>query len=78
MYESLKNILIWKIPFRKLLAFNEGEDFVSVDAKEGPELIPAIIHQAWFGSQQLPPAKEYFLKKTKVLYPKYDVKLWRE
>lgn len=73
----MKNILKWKIPFQKLLAFNKAEEFVSVESKKGEDLIPAIIHQAWFGSKRLPPAKEYFFKKTKLLYPKYEVKLWR-
>ena len=32
---------------------------VSVEDKEGPDLIPKIIHQVWLGGK-LPPAKKYF------------------
>jgi len=66
-----------KIPFSKMFAFNPGEDFVSVDERQGPELIPKVIHQVWLGSK-LPPAKEYFYRKAQKMYPSYEVKLWRE
>ena len=60
-----------------MYAFNPGNDFVSVDNRQGPDLIPKIIHQVWLGSR-LPPAKEYFYKKTKKMYPNYQIKIWRE
>lgn len=66
-----------KIPFSKILSLNPGNDFVSVDNRTGPNFIPKIIHQAWLGTNYLPPAKEYFFKKTKKMYPNYEVKLWR-
>ena len=30
-----------------MVAYNDGENFVSVDDKTGPELIPRKIHQVW-------------------------------
>lgn len=74
----MKNILKWKIPFSKMLAFNQGDEFLPVEQKTGPEVIPKVIHQVWLGTNKLPPAKEYFLRKTQMLYPHYTVKLWRE
>lgn len=74
--ESIESMIQWKIPFTKLLAFNPGNEFVSVDERKGPQLIPKVIHQVWLGGA-LPPAKEYFYQKTKKLYPDYEVKLWR-
>lgn len=61
----------------KHVVLNDGNEFVPVDKKEGKELIPKIIHQAWLGSSKLPYAKEYFYQKTKKMYPSYEVKLWR-
>ena len=74
--EQLLAIIGYKIPFSKIVAFNQGEDFVSIDDKKGPNLIPKIIHQVWLGSK-LPPAKLYFYEKTKKMYPSYEVKLWQ-
>ena len=51
-------MIAYRVPFPKIVAFNEGHDFVSVDDKKGPELIPRKIHQVWIGSA-LPPAKQY-------------------
>lgn len=73
----MKNLINNKIPFKKILVLNPGNDFVPVSSKTGPDIIPKIIHQTWLGST-LPPAKEYFVKKAKVMYPDYEVKLWRE
>ena len=67
-----------KVSFSKVVVLNPGLEFVSVEKKEGPQLIPRVIHQAWLGSKDLPPAKEYLLRKTKKMYPHYEVKLWRE
>ena len=75
--KQIESILLYKIPFTKLVAFNNGDDFVPVQEKKGPELIPKVIHQAWLGGK-LPPAKQYFYDKTKKMYPAYEVKLWQE
>ena len=56
---QLGNIILYKIPFSKLVAFNNGTDFVPIDKKKGPDRIPKIIHQVWLGSK-MPPAKKYF------------------
>ena len=61
-----------------MLAFNNGDEFVPADKKKGPDLIPKVIHQVWLGTPRLPPAKEYFLRKTQMMYPDFTVKLWRE
>ena len=74
--DQLKNIIHYHVPFTKLLAINYGEDFVSVNDKKGPDLIPKIIHQVWLGSK-LPPAKQYFYDKTRKMYPEYQIKLWQ-
>ena len=74
----MHNIIKWKIPFSKMIALNTGDEFTPVDDKEGPNLIPKVIHQVWLGSKALPPAKIYFLKKTTKIYPNYEIKLWRE
>lgn len=60
-----------------MAAFNPGDDFVPVESKQGPQLIPKIIHQVWLGSK-IPPAKQYFIEKTKKIYPNYELKVWRE
>jgi mannosyltransferase OCH1-like enzyme len=49
-----------------------------VNDLSGPELIPRIIHQVWLGTNELPPAKMYFFRKTQKMYPDFEVKLWRE
>ncbi len=49
-----------------------------MDERQGPDLIPKVIHQVWLGSKELPPAKKYFFLKAKKIYPDYEVKLWRE
>ena len=59
-----------------MVAFNEGEDFISVNDKFGPDLIPRKIHQVWLGDK-MPPLKNYLYEKTKKMYPSYKVKLWR-
>jgi hypothetical protein len=78
--ESIHNLLKWKIPFSKMLVFNDGREFQSVEqrARIKPQLIPKVIHQVWLGTKDLPPAKQYFLDKTKKMYPDYKIKLWRE
>jgi mannosyltransferase OCH1-like enzyme len=78
--ESIHNLLKWKIPFSKMLVFNDGREFQSVEqrARIKPQLIPKVIHQVWLGSQELPPAKKYFYRKTQSIYPDYELKLWRE
>lgn len=43
-----------------MAAFNPGEDFVPVQERKGPELIPRVIHQVWLGSE-IPSAKKYFI-----------------
>lgn len=48
-----------------------------MDQKQGPDLIPKVIHQVWLGSQELPPAKKYFVAKTEMMYPDFEIKLWR-
>lgn len=55
--ETIHNLLKWKIPFRKALAFNHGDEFIPVDKQTGPEIIPKVIHQVWLGTSDLPPAK---------------------
>jgi hypothetical protein len=30
------------------------------------------------GTNELPPAKRYFFRKTQKMYPDFEVKLWRE
>jgi len=74
--ESIYNSVRWKIPISKLIALNPGDNFVSVNHRKGPQLIPKIIHQVWLGAS-LPPVKEYFYKKAKKVYPDYEVKLYR-
>jgi hypothetical protein len=78
VFESMHNLLKWKIPFSKMLAFNNGQEFVPAEErmKTMPALIPRIIHQVWLGTNEPPPAKQYLYKKTKLLYPNYEVKLW--
>lgn len=46
-----------------------------VDEKQGPDRIPKVIHQVLLGSE-LPVAQDYFLAKTRKVYPEYRVKLW--
>ena len=36
----MNNVLRWKIPYSKMLAFNNGDEFVPADKKKGPDLIP--------------------------------------
>jgi|JI6StandDraft_1071083.scaffolds.fasta_scaffold453904_2 mannosyltransferase OCH1-like enzyme len=60
------------------MAFNNGDEFTPVDDMKGPEVIPKVIHQVWLGTNELPPAKMYFFRKTQTMYPDFDVKLWRE
>lgn len=43
-----------------MLASNPGNEFISVDDRKGPPLIPKVIHQVWLGTSDLPPAKKYF------------------
>jgi mannosyltransferase OCH1-like enzyme len=59
-----------------MIVFNEGDEFVPFDKKGGEPLIPKIIHQAWLGGE-LPPVKAYFFKKAGVVYPSYELKLWK-
>jgi hypothetical protein len=61
-----------------MLALNNGDDFVPVEDRKGPEIIPKVIHQVWLGDKELPPSKKYLYEKTKKIYPNYDVKLWKE
>lgn len=37
------------ISMSKFMVFNRGDEFVPADKKEGPDLIPKVIHQAWIG-----------------------------
>ena len=74
--DTVIHSLRWKIPYTKLLAFNPGDEFVGVDQRKGPQLIPKVIHQVWLGGK-MPAAKDYFYQKTKKMYPDYQVKLWR-
>jgi mannosyltransferase OCH1-like enzyme len=67
--------MAYKIPFEKFLVFNEGKEYTPFDKKQGEDLIPAVIHQAWLGGE-LPPVKAYFFNKTARLYPNYQMKLW--
>lgn len=46
----MNSILLWKIPFSKMIVLNNGDEFTPVDEKKGPEIIPKIIHQAWIGT----------------------------
>ena len=59
------------------MVYNDAKDFVSVDDRNGHDLIPKIVHQVWLGSS-IPPAKQYFIEKVKKMYPTYEVKVWRE
>lgn len=72
----LKGLRLYKVPVSKMAAFNPGDDFVPVYRKTGSQLIPKIIHQVWLGSS-IPPAKQYFIEKTKKIYPSYELKVWR-
>ena len=76
MSATIGEIFQWKIPVSKLLVFNEGKDYVSINDKKGPDLIPKVIHQVWLGSD-LPIAQKYFYEKTKAMYPNYEMKLWK-
>lgn len=49
LHVCLQNLIKYKIPFDKMIVFNEGNEFTPFPQKEGKELIPAIIHQAWLG-----------------------------
>lgn len=73
----MEEILGFDIAFDKQIVFNPGNKFISVNDKKGPNLIPKIIHQAWLGSK-LGIVQEYFLSKTKMVYPDYEIKLWQE
>lgn len=53
------------------MVLNRGEKFDSIENKKGPELIPKVIHQVWLGGKTMPPTKQYFLGKTKVMYPSF-------
>ncbi len=77
MHETLYEFLKFKVPFPKLVALNDGEYFVPANKKKGPEIIPKVIHQVWLGTSQLPPAKQYFYRKTQMMYPNYQLKLYR-
>jgi hypothetical protein len=78
VFETIHNLLKWKIPFSKVIALNNGDEWVPADVRteKEPALIPRIIHQVWLGTKELPPAKKYLLQKTKMLYPDYEIKLW--
>lgn len=67
---------LWGVPFSKQLVFNKGREYVPMNKKKGPELIPKVIHQAWLGGD-LPYAKKYFYEKTQRLHPNYKMVLWR-
>ena len=60
-----------------MLVFNPGDEFLPVDKKEGPNLIPKVIHQIWLGGK-MPISKQYFFDKAKKVYPDYEMKLWGE
>ena len=47
--ETIETMIHYKVPFSENVAFNKGEDFVSLDDKTGPDLIPRKIHQVWIG-----------------------------
>jgi hypothetical protein len=49
--KTIEEINNFDIPFDKLLVFNPGNKWVSVDDKKGPDIIPKVIHQAWLGSK---------------------------
>ena len=73
--DTIQGMMSDWVPFPDIVAFNKGEDFVSVNDKTGPDLIPRKIHQVWLGGQ-MPPLKNYLYEKTKKMYPSYEVKLW--
>jgi mannosyltransferase OCH1-like enzyme len=60
-----------------MLVFNQGAEFVPIDKKTGPELIPKVIHQAWLGGD-LPYSKKYLYDKTQRMYPNYKMVIWSE
>lgn len=76
--QTLTHFINWKISFEKMVVLNKGEKFVSIETKKGKELIPKVIHQIWLGSKSMPPTKQYFLGKTKLMYPSFEIKLWSE
>lgn len=59
------------------MVFNKGAEFIPVEKKEGPNIIPKIIHQVWVGGP-MPYAKRYFLEKTKKMYPDYEFMVYGE
>jgi len=73
---TLNEIYKRKIPFSKIVTYNDAKDWVSVDDRKGPDLIPKIIHQIWLG-ETIPPVKQYFIDKTKAMFPSYEMKVWR-
>ena len=74
---TIDEIVHAKVSFSKLLVFNPGDDFVPVNLKEGPDIIPRVIHQVWLGGK-MPISKSYFYEKAKKMYPHYEMKLWGE
>lgn len=74
---SLMNTVETKVPFRNMLVFNNGTQYVGIDKKKGPELIPKLIHQVWLGGK-LPQSKKYFMDKIQKMHPDYKLILWTE
>lgn len=60
-----------------MLVFNNGTEFVPITLKQGPELIPKVVHQAWLGGE-IPQPKKYFLEKTMRMHPDYQFRMWTE
>ncbi len=48
---TLDEIQRFNVPFEKLVVFNRGDEFVGVNHRKGPNLIPRVIHQIHFGSR---------------------------
>ena len=75
--QSIMSVLEVRIPFSKLLVFNDGNEYTPPSLKKGPDIIPKVIHQVWLGGA-MPISKSYFFEKTKRMYPEYKMVLWGE
>ena len=65
------------VPFGKAIVFNKGQEYIPPSNKEGPKMIPKIIHNIWIGGE-LPEANEYFSQKVLRMNPGYELKLWTQ
>lgn len=64
-------------PYRKILVFNQGEEYIGIDKKTGPQLIPKLIHSVWIGGK-MPKTRRYFIDKIQRMHPDYTMMIWGE